>query len=384
MASVTSLFSRRSTPPVNVDLVMGALPDPVFVVDQSDRIRYVNLAAEQFFQSSASVLQRQDLTDVIPFDSPLIALVGQVRSRSSSVAEYGLILSTPKIGPHRVDVQISPIVEDPSYFVVTLREQGIASKIDHQMLHRGAARSVTSMASVLAHEIKNPLSGIRGAAQLVEGSVGSDEKALLRLICEETDRIVALVDRMEIFSDPRPVDREPVNIHEVLEHVRSLAENGFAKGIRFEERYDPSLPPVPGARDQLIQVFLNLVKNAAEAVPKEGGEIILTTAYRHGVRVAVPGTRERMDLPLEICVIDNGDGVPEDLVSHLFDPFVTTKPGGTGLGLALVAKIIGDHGGIIDCDSEPRRTVFRVLLPAYGQLPRTKAGRRSKKKVEDA
>lgn len=363
MPSVASLFKGKSATPISADILINTLPDPLFVLDQSERIRFVNLAAEQFFQSSAKVLQTQGLSEIIPFDSPLLALVGQVRTRASSVSEYGLVLATPRIGIHNVDVQISPVAEDPTLLLVTLRERGIASKIDHQLLHRGTNRSIVSMAAVLAHEIKNPLSGIRGAAQLVEMSVGSEDKALLRLICEETDRIVALVDRMEVFSDPRPIDRVPINIHEVLEHVRRVAENGFARDVKFIELYDPSLPPVQGDRGMLIQVFLNLIKNAAEAAPADGGEITLTTAYRHGVRVAVPGTRERMNLPLEICVIDNGSGIPEDLQSHLFDPFVTTKPGGTGLGLALVAKIIGDHGGIIECDSSPRRTVFRVLLP---------------------
>jgi two-component system nitrogen regulation sensor histidine kinase GlnL len=368
MPSVANLFRGKGPAPVSSEMLINALPDPLLVVDQSDRIRFANLSAEQFFQASAKMLQTQGLSEIIPFDSPLIALVGQARTRGSSMSEYGLVIVTPRIGVHNVDVQISPVAEDPSLMVVTLRERGIASKIDHQLLHRGTNRSIVSMAAVLAHEIKNPLSGIRGAAQLVEMSVGSEDKALLRLICEETDRIVALVDRMEVFSDPRPIDRVPVNIHEVLEHVRRVAENGFARSVRFVELYDPSLPAVHGDRNMLIQVFLNLIKNAAEAVPEEGGEITLTTAYRHGVRVAVPGTRERMNLPLEICVIDNGSGIPEDLQSHLFDPFVTTKPGGTGLGLALVAKIVGDHGGIIECDSVPRRTVFRVLLP-MGPMP---------------
>lgn len=364
MALVPFLKGSKGDDPVPIETIVNALSDPVFVVDPSDRICFANLAAEQFFQRSARALARQGLTKVVPFDSPLVALIGQVRSRQASVSEYGLVISTPKIGTHTVDVQMAPIPEEPDCVAVTLRERGIASKIDHQLLHRGAARSVSSMASVLAHEIKNPLSGIRGAAQLVEDSVGSEEKALLRLICQETDRIVALVDRMEVFSDPSPIDRTPINIHEVLEHVRKLAENGVAKHVHFIERYDPSLPPVSGDRDQLIQVFLNLIKNAAEATSDEGAEITLTTAYSHGVRVAVPGTRQRMELPLEICVIDNGEGVPDDLQSHLFDPFVTTKPGGTGLGLALVAKVIGDHGGIIECDSIPRQTTFRVLLPA--------------------
>ncbi len=351
--------------PIGVERILNALPDPLILVDSADRISYVNLAAEAFFAAGARVLIGQGLTSIVPFDSPLMALVGQVRSRGYSVTESGLTIANPRIGVHQVDVQISVVPEDPNFLLVTLRERGIASKIEHQLLHRGAARSVAGMAAMLAHEVKNPLSGIRGAAQLLEDGLSSEDKALTRLICEETDRICSLVDRMEVFSDPRPLERRPVNIHQVLEHVRRIAQSGFAREITFSEHYDPSLPPILGGRDQLVQVFLNLVKNAAEAAPGKAGEVTLTTAYRHGVRVAVPGTRERMELPLEICVIDNGGGIPEDLLPHLFEPFVTTKSGGTGLGLALVAKIIGDHGGIVDCESTSGRTVFRVLLPAY-------------------
>jgi len=247
-----------------------------------------------------------------------------------------------------------------------LQERTRADKIDRQLTHRGAARSVTALASMLAHEIKNPLSGIRGAAQLLEQSADEDDRTLTRLICDEADRIVKLVDRMEIFSDERPVEREAVNIHVVLEHVKRIALSGFARYIRIVEEYDPSLPPVFANRDQLVQVFLNLVKNAAESIgDTSDGEIALTTAFRPGVRLTAPGTNTRVSLPLEFCIRDNGPGVPEDLVPYLFDPFVTSKPTGSGLGLAMVAKIVGDHGGIVECDSQPRRTTFRVLMPMF-------------------
>jgi two-component system, NtrC family, nitrogen regulation sensor histidine kinase GlnL len=312
----------------------------------------------------------------VPFGSPLLALIEQVRSRGAPVNEYRVDLGTPKNGGERVvDILVAPMPERSGNVVVVLQERSRADKIDRQLTHRGAARSVTALAAMLAHEIKNPLSGIRGAAQLLEQSADEDDRTLTRLICDEADRIVKLVDRMEIFSDERPVEREAVNIHAVLEHVKRIAISGFARYIRIVEEYDPSLPPVYANRDQLVQVFLNLVKNAAEAIGDTSeGEIAFTTAFRPGVRLTVPGSDARVGLPLEFCVRDNGPGVPEDLVPYLFDPFVTTKPSGSGLGLAMVAKIVGDHGGIVECDSQPRRTIFRVLMPMYNQAGFDPAG----------
>jgi len=350
------------------DAVLNALPHPVIVVSSDGKVVDANVAAEAFFEVSVALLRRNLLRDLVPFGSPLLTLIEQVRRRGAAVNEYKVDLGTPRNpGDRLVDLHVAPLPEQPDYVVVMLQERTIADKMDRQLTHRGAARSVIALAAMLAHEIKNPLSGIRGAAQLLEQSVEDDDRTLTRLICDEADRIVKLVDRMEVFSDERPIEREPINIHVVLDHVKRLAQSGFARHIKFTEDYDPSLPPVFANRDQLVQVFLNLVKNAAEAIGENasGGEIALTTAFRPGVRLSLPGANARISLPLEFCVRDNGPGVPEELMLHLFDPFVTTKPSGSGLGLALVAKIIGDHGGIIECESQPRRTTFRILMPKF-------------------
>jgi two-component system nitrogen regulation sensor histidine kinase GlnL len=344
-------------------LLLAALPDPVIALDRGGMVRFVNPAAEQFLGVSAAALRGGSLSDFIAAQSPLFALVEAVWRDGGSIAEYDVLLEGPRLPARPVTIAGALAGEGADLLVLSLHERAIADQMDRQMTHRNAARSITAMAAMLAHEVKNPLSGIRGAAQLLEQDADPGARELTQLICDETDRIVALVDRMEAFSDHQPIARGAVNIHEVLERVRRIAQTGFARHLRFGEEYDPSLPSVLGNRDLLVQVFLNLVKNAAEASPDSGGEIILTTAYRHGRRLAPPAGGERLLVPLMVSVADNGPGIPDDIKAHLFDPFVTTKRNGTGLGLALVAKVIGDHGGTVEFESQPRRTVFRVFLP---------------------
>lgn len=348
------------------DLLVAALPYAILVLAEEDRIVYANPAAEIFLSSSQAVLKRQRLQDVVAFGCPLLALVAQVRRTEATVNEYGIEVVMPRVdGSKLADVYSGPLPDQPGLLLLMLQQRSMAQMIERQLTHRAAARSVSGMAAVLAHEIKNPLSGIRGAAQLLEPGLSDEDRTLTQLICTETDRIRNLVDRMEVFGDERPLAKEPVNIHAVLDHVRRVAAAGFAQDLRIVADYDPSLPAVPANRDKLVQAFLNLVKNAAEAVRggTEPGRIVLKTAFRPGVRLSVPGSGARVALPLMIEVEDNGPGIPEHLKPHLFDPFVTTKRNGAGLGLALVGKIIGDHGGVIECETERRRTIFRVLLP---------------------
>jgi two-component system nitrogen regulation sensor histidine kinase GlnL len=354
--------------------LIDAMPMPVVELDRMNCILFANSAAEPLLGAGRERLRDRDIADILPPRSPLIQLLEHVREHGGSVTEYGIDLSSSRStkGDYVADIYASPLVDTDGHVLLVIQPRAIMDKMTRQLTHRDAVRSVSAMASMLAHEIKNPLSGIRGAAQLIEHSLPDVERPLAALIRAEVDRIVRLVERFEIFSDGRPIPMSPVNMHEVLDHVSRLATSGFASNITFEHRFDPSLPPILANRDRLVQAILNLVKNAAEAIGPNsvGGRISLTTAFRPGVSVVVPTSAQRVALPFEVSVIDNGPGIPDNLLPHLFEPFVTTKASGTGLGLAMVAKVVSDHGGVIECERVKGKTQFRILLPMHQERER--------------
>jgi two-component system nitrogen regulation sensor histidine kinase GlnL len=334
----------------------------MLLLEPDGRVALANSAAEAFLNMSQSLLMEKGWEQQFPADSPVRALVTEARQNRTDIAAYDLFIEFLGGRRTRADVLVGRLPDRDGWLALSFQPRAVTSLVDRQKGQQGAARSATGVAAMLAHEIKNPLSGIRGAAQLLGEAADRDGQELTGLIIAEVDRIRALIDRMEGFTDTRPPLLAEENIHSVLGHVRMLAEAGFGRNVQFRERYDPSLPPVLGDRDALIQAFLNLVKNAVEASPP-GGTVTITTAFRQGFRMRAHGTNARVSLPLEVCVTDEGEGAPAAIADHLFEPFVSAKRGGTGLGLALVAKVVGDHGGIVEYDRSQGRTVFRILLP---------------------
>ncbi len=337
------------------------MPGALIVLGPDGCISGVNAAAEMLLNASASHLRHKPLGIVLKLPDSCLA---GLREEAVFVA-YDCVVETQRGTKLNVDFHANPLPDHDGWRLVSLNSAASAQAMGER---RSGVRAATGAAAMLAHEIKNPLSGIRGAAQLLDQAVGRDGNALTKLIRDEVDRIATLIDRMEAFTDGRALTRKAENIYAILDHVRALAETGFGERINIRDAYDPSLPPVLVNRDSMIQIVLNLLKNAAEAVPSEQqGTVLLTTRYRQGV--SLPGRDGlRLKVPIELCIIDDGPGPSPEIAEHLFEPFVSSKSSGRGLGLALVDKLVRDNGGIIQFAREgtPERTVFRILLPLAG------------------
>ncbi len=343
-------------------VIWASLPIPALLVDENGKILETNPAAELFLNASSRSLKGQPVFDRIHIDADMDEALNRARANQSALFINDVDVTSGERPPMQCTVQIAPMADNPEVAMLLISPREIADRLGRAGAAKTAAKSAIGMAEMLAHEIKNPLAGISGAAQLLSMGLSPADQELTDLIVEETRRIVKLLEQVEQFGNLRPPERRPVNIHDALDRARKSAMVGFAANMHITEEYDPSLPPTFADPDQLMQVFLNLIKNAAEAAGGKPGTIRLRTFYDLSLRLRrKDGTGNA--LPLQVEIIDDGPGLPPGIADEIFEPFVSGKENGTGLGLALVSKIITDHDGWIAVDSVPGRTVFRVSLP---------------------
>jgi len=343
-----------------------SMPVPAILLDPDDTIAALNPAAEQFLNTSARAITGAPVWDKLFVDAPLEQSFSRVRTNHAPLFVNDVDVSSGERAPVQCNLQVAPLSDDTDRVLVLLEPREIADQMGRGMHTKSAARSAIGMAEMLAHEIKNPLAGIAGAAQLLAMNLEAGDQEMTDLIVAETRRIVKLLEQVEQFGNVLPPKRKSVNLHDVLDRARKSAMVGFGAHMHFLEDFDPSLPHTYADPDQLVQVFLNLLKNASEASTGKG-QITIRTFYQMSLRVQKKdGTRSA--LPLQVEIIDDGPGLPPEIAAQAFEPFVSGRENGTGLGLALVSKIISDHEGWISVDSVPGRTVFRVSLPV---VPKT-------------
>jgi two-component system nitrogen regulation sensor histidine kinase GlnL len=344
-----------------LDTIWASLPIPAILLDEGDKIADINPAAEGFFNTSNRAINGVPLFDRLMVDAPLEAAYHRAREHSTPLFVNDVDVGTGDRAPLQCNLKFAPVLEHPGFMILLLAPRELAGWMSQTQTVKSAAKSAIGMAEMLAHEIKNPLAGITGAAQLLSMGLEPKDLELTDLIVEETRRIVKLLEQVEQFGNLRDPIRKPVNLHDILDRVRRSALLGFGAHMTIADEYDPSLPPALGDTDQLMQVIMNLVKNAAEASP-QGGTIRLRTYYEHAFRLRRSDSVGQA-LPLQVEVWDDGPGLPDEIKNDIFDPFVSGRENGTGLGLALASKIISDHGGWISVNSVPGRTVFRMSLP---------------------
>ena len=347
---------------MSADTLWASLPMPAFLVDQNVRILSLNPSAEGFVNASSKSMIGQYLWHSILVEKRVEESFSVAQQQRSELFVNDVSVTVSDEERLNCNIKVAPFTGEDQHMIFLIEPRYLADKLIRSQTVKSSAKSAIGMAEMLAHEIKNPLAGITGAAQLLSMGLSGKDIELTDLIVEETQRILTLLEQVEQFGNLRPPEVQEINIHDVLDRARRSAQLGYGAHIRFVEDFDPSLPPAWGDADQLLQVFLNLIKNAVEACEGKDGEITLRTFFELSFNMR-RADGNGLSLPLQIEISDNGSGISQELQSDIFEPFVSGRDNGKGLGLALVSKIISDHNGWIAVTSRPGQTVFRISLP---------------------
>jgi two-component system nitrogen regulation sensor histidine kinase GlnL len=332
----------------------------VLMLDEKRAIRYVNSAAENLFSTSARQLIGCPLKRVVGDPPELVTALDNALKSNWSYTGHNISLNLGADVSLHVDCTVTPVDSGGARLLLEVRpiDQQLKAAREEQLAQQQQANR--ELVRNLAHEIKNPLGGIRGSAQLLERELSSPHlREYTQVIVKEADRLQDLMQRL--LSSHRAMQPAQVNIHEILERVRRLIHAEYA-GVKVRRDYDTSLPDITGDREQLIQAILNIARNAAQAMQGKGEVAFRTRAIRQ-----VTLAKKRHRLALELQVIDNGPGIPEELLHRIFYPLVSGRPTGTGLGLTIAQSFINQHGGAIEVTSHPGHTCFAIVFPLSGE-----------------
>ena len=351
-----------------INNILNELRTPVFLVSKDNNILYLNAIGEEFFGCSSNLIVGNSIYDLIPKDSPVSNLLARVRKFKNGLTEESLDFSNINFPNRKVRAHIVPLSFDSNQIIIQLSELTVSEMFQSQRINTKITKSFSNMIDMLMHELKNPLAGIKGASQLIESDLNSDRnvKELTTLINVESDRIVSLLNRMEqINNNNVTTNYQFLNVHKILNHCTLVAKNSFGSNIKFIESFDPSLPDFFVNKDLLIQIVINILKNSCEA-SSNNGKIKIKTSFNSDKKISFSYEEIPTSLPLQLEFIDYGEGISKNLLQNIFDPFVSSKKEGKGLGLSIVASGLQDMGAVIDVCSSSSSTNFCINFPLKG------------------